>query len=46
MFAFILAGALITPKLLPGASPWAGMVGGLAMGAYAAICAVSGKSLE
>ena len=42
---FAVAGAVLAPILIPEASPWAGAAGGLAMGVYAALCAVPIKFL-
>ncbi len=42
---FAVAGAVLAPILIPEASPWMGAVGGLAMGVYAALCAVPNKFL-
>ncbi len=42
---FGLAGAVLAPILIPEASPWVGAAGGLAMGVYAALCAVPNKFL-
>ncbi|MDJ0847144.1 MAG: hypothetical protein QNK04_02060 [Myxococcota bacterium] len=42
---FGLAGAVLAPMLIPEASPWMGAAGGLAMGVYAALCAVPNKFL-
>jgi len=42
---FALAGAVLAPMLFPGATPAMGIVGGLAFGVYAALCAVPNKFL-
>jgi hypothetical protein len=42
---FGVAGAIIMPLLIPEASPWMGAAGGLALGIYAALCAVPNKFL-
>ena len=38
--AFVLAGPLVTHWIFPEASPWIGVVGGVAFGVWAAACAV------
>ena len=43
--AFLVAGPIVTGLLFPEAPPAAGFVGGLAIGIYAALCAVPGKFL-
>ena len=40
---FLLAGPIVTPFLFPQAPPAVAIVGGLAFGAYAALCAVPQK---
>ncbi len=42
---FALAGAVLAPLLFPAATPWMGLVGGLALGIYAALCTVPNKFL-
>lgn len=42
---FAVAGAVLTPLILPAASPWLGAIGGFAFGVYAAMCAVPDKFL-
>lgn len=42
---FAGAGAVLAPMLFPGATPAMGIVGGLAFGVYAALCAVPNKFL-
>lgn len=43
--AFVLAGPLLVRLVFPEASPWIGVVGGVALGFYAATCAVPDKFL-
>ena len=43
--AFLLAGPVVASLLFPEAPPAVGIVGGLALGAYAALCAVPQKFL-
>jgi hypothetical protein len=43
---FSVAGAILTPRFLPGASPYAGAFGGFALGVYAALCAVPDRFLD
>ena len=40
LLAFVLAGPLVTHLIFPEASPWIGVVGGVAFGVWAAACAV------
>lgn len=42
---FAVAGAVGAPLLFPGATPWMGLAGGLALGIYAALCTVPNKFL-
>ena len=42
---FAVSGAVLAPLLFEQASPWMGMAGGLALGVYAALCAVPNKFL-
>ena len=50
-YAYILtivfagSGAVLAPLLFPGATPWMGLAGGLALGVYAALCTVPNKFL-
>lgn len=43
--AFAVAGAVAAPMLFHGATPAMGAVGGMALGVYAALCAVPNKFL-
>jgi hypothetical protein len=43
---FVAAGPLAVSWLFPGVTPWAGVVGGLALGIYAALCAVPDRFYE
>jgi len=43
--AFALAGPVVTALLFPEAPPIVGLAGGLALGLYAALCAVPDKFL-
>ena len=40
---FAAAGPLLVSWIFPGVTPWAGVVGGLAFGIYAALCAMPGR---
>jgi hypothetical protein len=42
---FALAGAVLAPLLFEAATPGMGLAGGLALGVYAALCAVPDKFL-
>ncbi len=46
LLGFTIAGGVVTRLLFPDVSPWAGAVGGLALGFYAALTAVPNKFLE
>lgn len=46
LLAFSLAGAVLAPLFLPGASAFAGAFGGFAMGIYAALSAVPDRFLD
>jgi hypothetical protein len=46
LLVFAAAGPLIVSWLFPGVSPWVGLAGGLALGIYAALCAVPGHFYE
>ena len=43
---FAAAGPLLVSWIFPGVTPWAGVVGGLAFGIYAALCAMPGRFFE
>jgi hypothetical protein len=43
---FAAAGPLLVRWIFPGVTPWVGVVGGLAFGIYAALCAVPGRFYE
>jgi hypothetical protein len=43
---FAAAGPFVVAWLFPGVTPWVGVVGGLALGIYAALCAVPDRFYE
>jgi hypothetical protein len=43
---FAAAGPLVVSWIFPGVTPWIGVVGGLALGIYAALCAVPDRFYE
>lgn len=43
---FVASGPLVVTWLFPGVTPWVGVVGGLAFGIYAALCAVPDRFYE
>jgi hypothetical protein len=45
LVVFAVTGAVVAPLLFPAATPGMGLVGGLALGIYAAICTVPNKFL-
>ena len=45
MLAFVIAGPIVTSVLFPEAPRGAGLLGGVAFGAYAALCAMPGRFL-
>jgi len=45
LLLFVVAGPLVTELLFPGAPRGVGLVGGVAFGAYAALCAMPGRFL-
>jgi hypothetical protein len=46
LIGFTVAGGISAPLIFPDVSPWAGAIGGLALGFYAALTAVPNKFLE
>ena len=44
--AFVAAGPLVVHWIFPDVTPWAGVFGGLALGIYAALCAVPDRFYE
>ncbi|HEX2483762.1 MAG TPA: hypothetical protein VHQ66_00580 [Myxococcota bacterium] len=43
---FAAAGPLVVSWIFPDVSPWVGLAGGLALGIYAALCAVPDRFYE
>jgi hypothetical protein len=43
--AFVVASPFVVPMIFPEASPWMGLAGGIALGIWAAACAVPDKFL-
>ena len=43
---FAAAGPLVVTWIFPDVSPWVGLAGGLALGIYAALCAVPDRFYE
>jgi hypothetical protein len=43
---FAATGPLVVWWIFPGVTPWVGVVGGLALGIYAALCAVPDRFYE
>ena len=45
LLLFVVAGPVVTALVFPGAPRGVGLVGGIAFGAYAALCAMPGRFL-